>query len=485
MADTPHVERLVGALPELAAVVLEAGDASSHLFESVTAGGPLSRWSLLFSAPTRRIVRRSDGEVVVDGRDRGRTRFLDAFAEALAHGSEMTGSKDWQAVLAAHGLPGTFPFLGGWSFFLSYEMAAEVEPRLDLPRFALGDDTGFPLAVAEYHPAALVRDHESGEDILVHDGSREGERLADELRRAWQRSAETSRGTTRPALAELVPPDGPAYRAGVRRVRDYLFAGDVFQANLSHAWRFSLAAGVEPGDVYRSLCRRNPAPFAAWYRLDEGEIISSSPERLLRVAGGHAETRPIAGTRRRDPDPLRDRELVEQLRAHPKERAEHVMLIDLERNDLGRVCLPGTVSVDELMVVESYAHVHHLVSNVGGQLPADCSPVAALAACFPGGTITGCPKVRCMEILAELERSGRGPYTGSVGYVSNHGPMDSNILIRTVFLAPDGRGEFRTGAGIVADSRSSRELEETYEKARGVLDALGGEEALEQGRPTP
>lgn len=163
-------------------MVLEAGDASSHLFESVTAGGPLSRWSLLFSAPTRRIVRRSDGEVVVDGRDRGRTRFLDAFAEALAHGSEMTGSKDWQAVLAAHGLPGTFPFLGGWSFFLSYEMAAEVEPRLDLPRFALGDDTGFPLAVAEYHPAALVRDHESGEDILVHDGSREGERLADELR---------------------------------------------------------------------------------------------------------------------------------------------------------------------------------------------------------------------------------------------------------------------------------------------------------------
>ncbi|MFW5954210.1 MAG: chorismate-binding protein [Guyparkeria sp.] len=485
MTDTPHVERLVGAPPELADVVAEAGAATSHLFESVTAGGPLSRWSLLFSAPGRRIVRRSDGMVEVDGRARGASGFLDAFDEALSRDAATAASKDWQAVLAAHALPGTFPFLGGWSFFLSYEMAAEIEPRLDLPGFALGDETGFPQAVAEYHPAALVRDHDSGEDLLVHDGSPEGHRLADELRLAWRQASGVTREGIRPALDELLPPDGPAYRAVVRRVREYLFAGDVFQANLSHAWRFSLAAGVESGDVYRSLCRRNPAPFAAWYRQEEGEILSSSPERLLRVAGGHAETRPIAGTRRRDPDPARDRALVEQLKGHPKERAEHVMLIDLERNDLGRVCLPGTVSVDELMVVESYAHVHHLVSNVGGQLPPDCSPVAALAACFPGGTITGCPKVRCMEIIAELERSGRGPYTGSVGYVSNHGPMDSNILIRSVFLARGGRGEFRTGAGIVADSRSRRELEETYEKARGVLDALGGEEALERGRPAP
>ncbi len=484
MTDRPHVERLTGPSPELADVVRRAGASASHLFESVTAGGPLSRWSLLFSAPTRRIVRQSDGAVVVDGRRRGGSRFLDAFDEALARDITASASTDWQAVLAAQGLPATFPFLGGWTFFLSYEMAAEIEPRLELPGFILGEKSGFPQAVAEYHPAALLRDHDAGDDLLVHDGSPEGERLAGELRRAWQ-SAEISPRAVHPTLSELSPPDGAAYRAGVRRVRDYLFAGDVFQANLSHAWRFSLAAGVASGDVYRSLCRRNPAPFAAWYRLEEGEILSSSPERLLRVAGGHAETRPIAGTRRRDPDPARDRELVEQLKGHPKERAEHVMLIDLERNDLGRVCQTGTVSVDELMVVESYAHVHHLVSNVGGRLPAGCSPVAALAACFPGGTITGCPKVRCMEILAELERHGRGPYTGSVGYVSNHGPMDSNILIRTVFLAPDGRGEFRTGAGIVADSRSRRELEETYEKARGVLDALGGEEALERGRPRP
>ncbi|HER35378.1 MAG TPA: aminodeoxychorismate synthase, component I, partial [Halothiobacillaceae bacterium] len=261
-------------------------------------------------------------------------------------------------------------------------------------------------------------------------------------------------------------------------------AGDVFQANLSHAWRFRLASGVSSAAVYDALCRRNPAPFAAWYRQPEGEIVSSSPERLLRVADGLAETRPIAGTRRRDPDPERDRELIEQLQAHPKERAEHVMLIDLERNDLGRVCEPGSVRVDELMVVESYAQVHHLVSNVVGRLSAASSPLAALAACFPGGTITGCPKVRCMEILAELEQAGRGPYTGSLGYLSNHGRMDSNILIRSLFLAPDGQGEFRTGGGIVADSDPARELDETYQKARGVLDALGGETALAAGVPS-
>nr|WP_284047461.1 chorismate-binding protein [Guyparkeria hydrothermalis] len=448
---------------------MAAGSAGSHLFESVTAGGPLSRWSILFAAPTERLVKSADDD----------TPFLPRWQEAVSRRPD--DRNDWMRRLAEHDLPTDFPFVGGWSFFLAYEMAGEIEPTLDLPAFALGQESGFPQAVAEYHPAALIRDHERGEDVVVHDRSEAGVRLARHLLTARESAAASPPRAVE--LAELRAPEGMPHRERVQRVRDYLFAGDIFQANLSHAWDFRLADDVPSSAVYQSLCRRNPAPFAAWYRQPEGEILSSSPERLLRVAGGRAETRPIAGTRRRDADPTRDRELVEQLQGHPKERAEHVMLIDLERNDLGRVCEPGSVSVDELMVVESYAHVHHLVSNIGGRLPASTSPLAALAACFPGGTITGCPKVRCMEILAELEETGRGPYTGSLGYLSNHGPMDSNILIRSVFLAPDGRGQFRTGGGIVADSDPARELDETYQKARGVLDALGGESALAAGVP--
>ncbi|TKA90556.1 aminodeoxychorismate synthase, component I [Guyparkeria sp. SB14A] len=459
-------------------VLAHAGDRASHLFESVTAGGPLSRWSILFSAVDERL--RAPATPASD-----EPRFLERFQQAVSRHQPLPASFDASDWLASQNLPAEFPFLGGWSFFLAYEMAAEIEPTLDLPAFALGAESGFPRAIAEYHPAALVRDHVTGEDIVVHDGSARGEAFAGALITAWQQArgaAGSDRGGT-VELAELQAPAGAPHHERVAKVRDYLFAGDVFQANLSHAWRFRLALGVSSAAVYDALCRRNPAPFAAWYRQPEGEIVSSSPERLLRVADGRAETRPIAGTRRRDPDPVRDRELIEQLQAHPKERAEHVMLIDLERNDLGRVCEPGSVQVDELMVVESYAQVHHLVSNVVGRLPAAASPLAALAACFPGGTITGCPKVRCMEILAELEQTGRGPYTGSLGYLSNHGRMDSNILIRSLFLAPDGQGEFRTGGGIVADSDPARELDETYQKARGVLDALGGEAALAAGVP--
>jgi len=473
VSDLPAISRLPGVGPAMADLLGAAGPAGSHLFESVTAGGPLSRWSILFSAPVERLTKAA-------GEDEP---FLPRWQAAVDRRQGKRG-RDWSRRLADQGLSASFPFVGGWSFFLAYEMAGEIEPTLDLPPFALGRDSAFPQAVAEYHPAALVRDHERGEDVVVHDGSAEGVRLAERLLAARNEASSAVDGAHAVEVAELQVPQGETHRERVRRVREYLFAGDIFQANLSHAWRFLLADDVTSAAVYRSLCRRNPAPFAAWYRQSEGEILSSSPERLIRVADGRAETRPIAGTRRRDADPEQDGMLVEQLRGHPKERAEHVMLIDLERNDLGRVCEPGSVAVDELMVVESYAHVHHLVSNIAGRLPEATSPLAALAACFPGGTITGCPKVRCMEILAELEQTGRGPYTGSLGYLSNHGRLDSNILIRSVFLGPDGRGEFRTGGGIVADSDPARELDETYQKARGVLDALGGAEALEAGVPT-
>jgi anthranilate synthase component 1 len=223
--------------------------------------------------------------------------------------------------------------------------------------------------------------------------------------------------------------------------------------------------------VYAALRAANPAPFAASVRFGGMTILSSSPERLMRINGREVSTRPIAGTRPRLGDAeqqLRDRaELV----GHPKERAEHIMLIDLERNDLGRVCEAGSVTVNEYMVTETYAHVHHIVSNVRGTLREDRSPIDALRALFPGGTITGCPKVRCMQIIAELEGAGRGAYTGSLGWLGDDGDADFNILIRT--LTMNGRHiELRAGGGIVADSIPERELEETRAKARGLLRAF-------------
>ena len=231
-------------------------------------------------------------------------------------------------------------------------------------------------------------------------------------------------------------------------------------------------SGVGAAQLYPRLRRANPAPFAALAQFRDQALLSSSPERLLRIQGDRIDTRPIAGTHPRGATPSEDARLAQQLLAHPKERAEHVMLIDLERNDLGRVCRAGSVVVDEYMAVETYAHVHHIVSNVSGRLRPGTTVIDALRAVFPGGTITGCPKLRCMQIIAELEGTPRGAYTGSLGYINRDGSADFNILIRTMTQS-GGELSFRAGAGIVADSDAQREVLETRAKARGMLLALG------------
>ena len=246
-------------------------------------------------------------------------------------------------------------------------------------------------------------------------------------------------------------------------------AGDIYQANLSRAWDLQIEGGA--GALYRRLCAANPAPFAALAQWGDVAILSSSPERLIRVAGRRVDTRPIAGTRPRSRRPGGDSREMTELAAHPKERAEHVMLIDLERNDLGRVCAPGSVRVDEFMIIESYTHVHHIVSNVCGELRAEVTPIGAVRAVFPGGTITGCPKFRCMQIIAALECAARGAYTGALGYINHDGSMDFNILIRTITV-DESALEFRAGAGIVADSDRLLELQETRAKARGLIAAV-------------
>jgi anthranilate synthase component 1 len=366
----------------------------------------------------------------------------------------------WQAEHAPISSP-DLPFIGGWVVFLAYEMAREVEPRLELPANTLPWN-----AFALRTPCALV--HEKASNKVLAVAEPEAAHALDVLEKDARHAAVIRRGAT-PIRARSIREQDPAlYLERVVRAKDYIRDGDIYQANLSRPWRIELADQPDVANLYARLCATNPAPFAALVQWRDVALLSSSPERLVRIGGGgQIETRPIAGTRPRT-NTGKDLAELAELAAHPKERAEHIMLIDLERNDLGRVCEPGSVRVDELMVTETYAHVHHIVSNVRGQLRPDVTPIQALRAVFPGGTITGVPKFRCMQIIAELEGEGRGAYTGSLGFLSRDGTMDLNILIRTMTL----RGseiELRAGAGIVADSDPQRELEETRAKARGLL----------------
>jgi len=260
------------------------------------------------------------------------------------------------------------------------------------------------------------------------------------------------------------------YMDRVRRCLEYIAAGDIYQANLSH--RFTIALGERsPRSIYRHLREINPSPFAALIEFPDVALVSCSPERLVRLTENEVETRPIAGTRPRGATPEEDRRLIEDLLMNGKERAEHLMLVDLERNDLGRVCTYGSVHVDEFMVVERYSHVSHIVSNIRGTLAAGRDALDLIQAVFPGGTVTGVPKVRCMEIIDELEPVRRGPYTGSIGYLSPNGDLDLNIIIRTLVIAGK-RAYLQVGAGIVADSDPAREYQETLFKAEALLKAL-------------
>ena len=418
------------------------------LLESVVHGTAQSRYDILFAFPRDRLTLHADGSLSDEAGTRRGERFLDALDAA------------WQR----ERLPPAddeLPFRGGWILMLAYELAAEIEPTLRLrPTSAL------PVALAIRCPAAVIVDHVRDCTILVAEAGQEN--LLDALEGDLAVSPQI---LPLGALAGWDEDSPGQFLDGVARIHEHLYAGDIFQVNLSRAWRARYVRPPEPASLYAALRRTNPAPFAGLLQQPGWAVASSSPERLVEMRGGTAQTRPIAGTRPRLPG---DDELarIRELSTHPKERAEHVMLIDLERNDLGRVCVPGTVEVDELMVVESYAHVHHIVSNVRGRLRADVTPGEVIAATFPGGTITGCPKVRCMEIIAALEDAPRGAYTGALGYLDRHGELDLNILIRTLTLAGN-EVSLRAGAGIVADSVAASELDETRMKARGMLRALG------------
>jgi anthranilate synthase component 1 len=436
---------LVDQFPEQYPGLLESGAASSS--------GAGARYDILPIVTGEHLRLDAHG---VAGPHAGQGGFLDALESwwKTLRPSASAGALG-EAVLP-------FPFTGGWLLYLGYELASEIEPCLRLP-----SSTDPMVALALRAPAAWIRDRQSGEAWLFAETGHEG--LLDEFRRRIA----TLRHSAPPADAafQIEEEDPERFLAAVRRALEYTAAGDVYQTNLSRQWRAQALGPVNPVAVYKRLRAANPSPFAALMRHGDFALLCSSPERLVQVHGDRVSTRPIAGTRPRGASAEEDERLVRSLLDNEKERAEHVMLIDLERNDLGRVCAGGSVEVDEYMSVESYAHVHHIVSNVSGRLRNGASPIDVIRALFPGGTITGCPKIRTMQVIAELEGCARGAYTGSIGYLNRDGSCDLNILIRTL-TAQGNKINFRAGAGIVADSIPEQELAETRAKAEGLLRAL-------------
>jgi len=421
------------------------------LLQSTVARPPLGRYDILFAFPGEALELAGNGQLR-GSRAAGATGFLAALDDW------------WRSEQHNEALP-DLPFHGGWFLYLGYELAAEIEPVLGLPA-----DPVLPTAFAVRCPAAVVHDHVERQTWFVAETgtTADFEQVMNDIL-----ATETCdrRPPAGPGAVRTVEEDDEPFLRAVTRAKDYIAAGDIYQANLSRGWTTDFAEAPDAAQLYSALSSANPAPFAGLANWRGAAIISSSPERLLRVKDGVASTRPIAGTRPRASDRDDDDRLSDELFANPKERAEHIMLIDLERNDLGRVCEAGTVEVDEMMALESYAHVHHIVSNVRGRLRDGIAPGEAIRAVFPGGTITGCPKVRCMEIINELEGVARGAYTGSFGYLNRDGSLDLNILIRTMVLQGRTLG-LRAGAGIVADSEPHAELAETRAKAEGLLRSL-------------
>jgi len=428
-----------------------------------TATGSNSRFDILFAHP-QRSLELYDPETPGAGHG-----FLDSLhAWWQKERVETEGAEDFST--SAPDSSNRLPFTGGWFIYLSYELAAEIEPVLKLPAGEHGD----PVAMAVRCPSAVIYDHLRDQYIAV--AETEYSHLLDTIEQDFVKAAITfnaaSDETAVVQAHNITEAEIEPYMEQVVRIKQYILDGDIFQANLSRPWTLEINNSTSDIVIFDNLKKANPGAFAVLARLKNLTVISSSPERLVSVHHGTIETRPIAGTRPRSDDENIDVQLATELMAHPKEKAEHIMLIDLERNDLGRICIPGTIKVNELMTLETYQHVHHIVSNVIGRIRDDVSPADVIRAVFPGGTITGCPKVRCMEILADMEQQARGAYTGSIGYINRNGDMDLNILIRTL-VRKGNKISFRAGGGIVADSDAEHELAETRAKAKGLLRAFG------------
>ncbi len=453
------------------------GDGSSFLLESVERGEQVGRYSFLgidpiavLTAENGRVELRENGAV---------TDISPPDGDPLAAMESILGR---YKPVANPDLP---EFYGGLVGYLSYDAVRFFE-RAPLPE---DPGLGLPDAVFLLSDTLAIFDHVKRQLLVVVNAHVE-DGVDATYQRAIDKIAGIAAAMERP-LPAVKPPsleqtaemengwvsnvDRPSFEDAVRRTKEYIAAGDIFQGVISQ--RLSRTTNVDPFAVYRALRMLNPSPYMFYLDLPEGiRIIGSSPETMVRLQGRRAEVRPIAGTRRRGADRAEDQALAEELLADPKERAEHVMLVDLGRNDLGRVCRYGTVETPELMTIEQYSHVMHIVSSVQGELGSGMNAFDLLRATFPAGTVSGAPKVRAMEIIAELEKERRGPYAGAVGYFAYSGAMDTCITIRTLVMH-GGAIHVQAGAGIVADSDPAREHEETLSKAKALAEAVRRAEA--------
>ncbi len=430
------------------------------LLEGGASFGEGGRWSLLAARP-RAILESLDGrETTWTGPELGLGAGIDAL-EALDRVAKHFGLAD----PSERPDPDAPPFQGGLIGFLGYDLAPTLER---LPRKA-GVDSRIPALRFGLYDTFVAIDHRSRTaELWAVDLLGEGETAVQDRAERWRNDLETpSRKLSPSALsapaAELARRD---YVRAVERILDYIAAGDIYQANLSH--RFVARGRVTPLDLYHRLRRLSPSPYSAFLAWDDLAVLSASPELFFRAEGDRLLTRPIKGTRPRKADPVEDRRQVRELEASLKDRAELTMIVDLERNDLGRVCRPGSVRVVDPGSVESYEQVHHRVATVEGRLAGRPSLVDVFRAMFPGGSITGAPKIRAMEIIDELEPCRRSLYTGAVGFLSRRGVAEFNIAIRTMLVEGD-RVSFQVGGGIVADSDPEAEYRETLDKARGML----------------
>jgi anthranilate synthase component 1 len=468
----PHIrEFLADSLTPLAVYRrLQALSPHRFLLESVAGGERISRFSFLGAAP-REIYRLYPDRLEVERG--GERETLPGEPLAALH----------QVLQTIHSEPGPIPFTGGFVGYFGYDLIRMVERLPDRPP----DPFGLPIAMLGRYDALVVFDH-ARQRVLAIANEIEGEHGVSAAERQLARlsrlltSETASGGVAMPGYAlpplDTEPPslDGPSYRQAVLQAKEYIAAGDIFQVVLARRW--TVPRRIEPLALYRAIRMVNPSPYMLLLESPEVSLAGASPEMLVRKEGRRLETRPIAGTRPRGVDAEGDKSLAEDLLADPKERAEHVMLVDLGRNDLGQVAVPGSVRVASFMEIERYSHVMHMVSSVEAELAADKNGLDALLACFPAGTVSGAPKIRAMQIIDELEPQARGPYAGAVGYLSYSGDVDTCIAIRTL-VVEGNRTSVTAGAGIVADSDPASEEKETENKAAGLLQAIALAQELE------
>jgi para-aminobenzoate synthetase component I len=423
------------------------GQAYLTLFESTMRQEKLGRYSFLACNPSS-TLKVENGRTLLDGvvQQEPPLVLLDQIL-----------SRNRMPKLA--GLP---PFQGGLAGYIGYDFGRSLEPHTRLPEFpAL-----CPNLMLHVYDVGIAFDHLQERAWII---STAGEQSEDELEDLLKRKPSLMGSSTIGNWSSNFTRE--SYEAAVARTIEYILAGDIFQANISQCFSAKIPEGFDALAFYKRLRSSNPATFSAFLDYGDVQIASSSPERLLSFDGTTVEARPIKGTRRRDPNPALDAALVAELASSRKDRAENVMIVDLLRNDLSRVCAPGSVRVPVLCGLESYASVHHLTSVVTGELKPDKSVGDLIAAIFPGGSITGAPKIRAMEVIAEIERQGRGVYCGSIGYFGFNGQVDLNIAIRTAMFA-QGVARFQGGGGITARSEPAAEYEETLTKITRIMEAF-------------